>query len=69
MTTLLIARLTFDEALRRKMIWAVLLLSGIFLALYAFGFQILRDDLSSSIVSAAARRMLPCPTRSRPARW
>jgi ABC-type transport system involved in multi-copper enzyme maturation permease subunit len=45
MTTLLIARLTFDEALRRKMIWAVLLLSGAFLALYAFGFQLLRDDL------------------------
>jgi ABC-type transport system involved in multi-copper enzyme maturation permease subunit len=45
MTTLLIARLTFDEALRRKMIWAVLLLSAAFLALYAFGFQLLRDDV------------------------
>ncbi|MGH9176010.1 MAG: ABC transporter permease [Vicinamibacterales bacterium] len=45
MTTLLIARMTFDEALRRKMIWAVLLLSVAFLVLYAFGFQILRDDL------------------------
>lgn len=45
MTTLLIARLTFDEAFRRKLIWAVLLLSGLFLALYAFGFQILRDDI------------------------
>ena len=46
MTTLLVARLTFDEALRRKLIWAVLLLSTIFLALYAFGFQLLRDDLA-----------------------
>lgn len=45
MTTLLIARLTFDEALRRKMIWAVLFMSAVFLALYAFGFQLLRDDL------------------------
>ena len=27
------------------MIWAVLLLSAVFLALYAFGFQLLRDDL------------------------
>ncbi|MDQ3548084.1 MAG: ABC transporter permease [Chloroflexota bacterium] len=45
MTTLLIARLTFDEALRRKMIWAVLIMSAVFLTLYAFGFQILRDDL------------------------
>jgi ABC-type transport system involved in multi-copper enzyme maturation permease subunit len=45
MTTLLIARLTFDEALRRKMIWAVLLLSAAFLALYAFGFHLLRNDI------------------------
>lgn len=45
MTTLLIARLTFDEAFRKKMIWAVLLLSAVFLALYAFGFRILRDDI------------------------
>lgn len=45
MTTLLIARLTFDEALRRKMIWAVLLLSAVFLALYAFGFHLLREDI------------------------
>lgn len=45
MTTLLIARMTFDEALRRKMIWAVLLLSAAFLAMYAFGFQLLHDDI------------------------
>jgi ABC-type transport system involved in multi-copper enzyme maturation permease subunit len=45
MTTLLIARLTFDEAFRRKMIWAVLFLSAIFLALYVLGFKLLRDDL------------------------
>jgi ABC-type transport system involved in multi-copper enzyme maturation permease subunit len=45
MTTLVIARLTFDEALRRKLIWAVLALSAAFLALYAFGFQLLHDDI------------------------
>jgi ABC-type transport system involved in multi-copper enzyme maturation permease subunit len=45
MTALLIARLTFDEALRRKLIWAVLFLSAVFLGLYALGFQILRDDI------------------------
>lgn len=45
MTTLLIARLTFDEAFRRKMILAVLFLSAVFLALYALGFRILRDDI------------------------
>jgi Cu-processing system permease protein len=47
MTTLLIARLTFDEAFRRKMIWAVLLLSAAFLALYTFGFRIVRDDVQA----------------------
>jgi len=55
-TTLLIARLTFDEALRRKMIWAVLIMSAAFLALYAFGFQILRDDL---VEFDRARRGVP----------
>ncbi|MCO5178235.1 MAG: ABC transporter permease [Thermomicrobiales bacterium] len=45
MRTLLIARLTFDEAFRRKVILAVLLLSVVFLTLYLFGFQVLRDDL------------------------
>ncbi len=45
MTTFLIARLTFDEAFRRKMVMAVLFLSAAFLALYAFGFSILHDDL------------------------
>ena len=45
MRTLLIARLTFDEAFRRKMILAVLLLSLVFLALYVFGFRLLHDDL------------------------
>ncbi len=41
----MIARLTFDEAFRRKMILAVLLLSIVFLALYVFGFRVLREDL------------------------
>jgi Cu-processing system permease protein len=45
MTTLLIARMTFDEAFRRRMILAVLFLSGLFLALYVFGFKLLRDDI------------------------
>jgi len=45
MRTLLIARLTVDEAFRRKVILAVMLLSLVFLALYFFGFQVLRDDL------------------------
>jgi Cu-processing system permease protein len=44
MKTLLIAQLTFQEAFRRKMIVAVLFLSVVFLALYAFGFKLLVDD-------------------------
>lgn len=44
MITLLIARLTFQEAFRRKMIVAVLLLSATFLVLYGIGFQLLIDD-------------------------
>jgi ABC-type transport system involved in multi-copper enzyme maturation permease subunit len=44
LTTLLIARMTFEEALRRKMILLVLFLSAAFLALYLFGFELLRDD-------------------------
>jgi Cu-processing system permease protein len=47
MTTLLIARLTFDEAFRRKMIWAVLLLSAAFLALYVVGFRIVHNDMQA----------------------
>src|SRR5688500_472301 len=45
MTTLLIARLTFDEELRRRMILLVLFLSVAFLTLYMFGFKLLRDDI------------------------
>jgi Cu-processing system permease protein len=44
-TTVLIARLTFDEAVRRRMVLAVLLLSGAFLALYAYGFSLVHEDL------------------------
>jgi Cu-processing system permease protein len=45
MTTFLIARLTFSEAYRRKMVWAVLLLSVIFLAMYFIGFRLVHDDV------------------------
>jgi Cu-processing system permease protein len=44
-TTLLIARLTLDEAVRRRMVLVVLLLSGAFLALYAYGFNLVHEDL------------------------
>jgi ABC-type transport system involved in multi-copper enzyme maturation permease subunit len=47
MNAFLIARLTFQEAFRRKMIVAVLFLSAVFLLLYGFGFQLLIDDLGA----------------------
>lgn len=47
MNAFLIARLTFQEAFRRKMIVAVLFLSAVFLLFYGFGFQLLIDDLGT----------------------
>ncbi len=47
MNAFLIARLTFREAFRRKMIVAVLFLSAVFLVLYGFGFQLLVDDVAT----------------------
>ncbi|RIK45834.1 MAG: ABC transporter permease [Chloroflexi bacterium] len=45
MMTLLIARITFREAFRRRLVLAVLILSAVFLGLYAFGFKIVHDDV------------------------
>lgn len=45
MMTLLIARLTLQEAVRRKLVWAVLALSAVFIVLYIYGFQIVVDDV------------------------
>lgn len=47
MMTLLIAQLTFREAFRRKLVWAVLALSAVFLIVYAFGFKLVRDDFAA----------------------
>lgn len=45
MMTLLIARLTLQEAVRRKLVWAVLALSAVFVVLYIYGFQLVVDDV------------------------
>jgi ABC-type transport system involved in multi-copper enzyme maturation permease subunit len=47
MMTFLIARLTLQEAVRRKLVWAVLALSALFLALYVYGFQLVVDDFEA----------------------
>src|SRR5918911_93660 len=44
MRALVIAQLTFREALRKKMIWGVLLLSIGFVVVYYWGFTLVRDD-------------------------
>lgn len=47
MMTLLIARLTLQEAVRRKLVWAVLALSALFIVLYIYGFQLVVDDVDA----------------------
>ena len=44
MRALVIAQLTFREALRKKMIWGVVLLSIGFVVVYYWGFTLVRDD-------------------------
>ena len=46
MKTLVIAQFTFREALRRRMIWGVLLLSLVFVGVYYFGYTVVRADFS-----------------------
>ncbi len=61
MMILLIARLTLQEAVRRKLVWAVLALSALFVVLYVYGFQIVDDDVDvfSEERSGAPRDLLP----------
>ena len=47
MRSLVIAQLTFREALRKKMIWGVVLLSIGFVVVYYWGFTLVRDDFLS----------------------
>jgi len=58
MKTLVIARLTFREALRKRMIWGVLLLSLVFVGLYFWGFAQVREEFM--------RLTAGNPRRSRP---
>ena len=48
MATLVIARLTFREAARRRILLAALLLGVAFLAVYAIGFHYVNVELTSS---------------------
>ena len=47
MKALVIARLTFQEAFQRRVIWGVAILSLIFVVLYVFGYRLFVDDFQS----------------------
>ncbi len=48
MTPWVIARLTFREAARKRIMWAALLLGLAFLAIYGVGFYLIRQDMLNS---------------------
>ena len=55
MKALVIARLTLREALRKRMIWCVLLLSLLFVALYYWGFTQVKDEFLRNEAARQAR--------------
>lgn len=55
MNTLLIARLTFREAVRRRLIWAVLAISLLFIAVYFWGFTQVREEFLRTAARQGAR--------------
>lgn len=54
MSALIIARLTFREAFRRKVIWGVALLSLVFVTLYVLGFHLVVTDYQRQLARQAA---------------
>jgi len=49
MSTLIIARLTFHEAGRRRILWLAILLSLAFLAIYALGFNVIFREIGHDV--------------------
>ena len=54
-----IARMTFLEARMRKMLWAVILLGGAFLIVYAAGFYFMYRELSRTMSGGIVQRLEP----------
>lgn len=54
MKALVIARLTFREALRRRMVWGVLALSLLFMVLYFWGFTQVKEEFERTAARRAA---------------
>ena len=73
MNTLVIAQFTFREALRRRMIWGVLLLSLVFAGLYYWGYTAVRADFSpegwAEPATLSAAPLMESPACSRPDFW
>jgi ABC-2 type transport system permease protein len=59
MKALVIARLTFREALRKRMIWGVLALSLLFVVLYYWGFTQVKAEFLRNETARAARGSRP----------
>jgi Cu-processing system permease protein len=59
MKALVIARLTFREALRKRMIWGVLALSLLFVVLYYWGFTQVKAEFLRNEAERAARGSRP----------
>ena len=57
MNTLTIARLTFKEASRRKILLAALLLGLLFLLIYGLGFHYIMQDIENSLSSRSVLEM------------
>ncbi len=55
-TILVIARLTFREAVRRKIVLAVMLLGGVFLLLYGVGFFMIQQSYQGEVMGVTAMR-------------
>ncbi len=55
MKALIVARLTLQEALRRRMIWVVLGLSLLFLGVYFWGFTQVRDEFMQRAARSGGR--------------
>lgn len=62
MKSFVIARLTFQEAFQRKVVWGVVFLSAVFVALYVFGFHLFVEDFQDMQARRSARGSQPIPT-------
>ena len=56
-TVFILAKLTFREAARRKILWAALLLGLLFLVVYGLGFYFTQQDIQTSMNRGGMSRL------------